>query len=273
MLLPRILTALALLALAIPAIFIAPVWVWGLFSLAFLAVGAWEWSRLLDPMRSPRSVAIGLLGLGLCLLAARESGWMSAANGAPIPALAALFWVGFAGGRLKHHRSRGGGPALAAFLLLACWLALYELRRLGPEVLITAMAIVWVADIGAYFAGKAFGRRKLAPAISPGKSWEGAVAGAVLVIFLGVAAALHDGLAAALPARMYAQWGPFIASMVLGGLVALSIVGDLHESLLKRQAGVKDSGRLLPGHGGVLDRIDALLPTMPVILLLHLLLR
>jgi len=157
--------------------------------------------------------------------------------------------------------------------LLACWLSLYELRRLGPEVLITAMAVVWVADVGAYFAGKAFGRRRLAPYISPGKSWEGAIAGAVLVIVLGAFAALHDALAAALPALMFEQWGGFLCSMVLGGLVALSIVGDLYESLLKRQAGVKDSGKILPGHGGVLDRIDALLPTMPVVLLIHLMLR
>lgn len=273
MLLRRILTAIVLLGLAIPAILVAPVWVWGVFSLGFLVVGAWEWSRLLNPrgLAWPSVGAVALLGTGL--LAARETGWMSDTHGAPLLALAAVFWVVMAGGRLRHHRSHGGGAALATLLLLACWLALYELRRLGPEVLITAMAIVWVADIGAYFAGKAFGRRRLAPWISPGKSWEGAVAGAVLVIVLGAGAALHDGLAAALPAQMYAAWGPFIASMLLGALVALSIVGDLHESLLKRQAGVKDSGQLLPGHGGVLDRIDALLPTMPVILLLHLMLQ
>ncbi len=272
-LLQRVVTAIILLALAIPAVFVAPVWVWGVFSLLFLSAGAWEWGRLLNRQASPLPLALTVTLLGSLILVLRELGWAHLTALAPLVALAAVFWIGAAGGRLHRHQSHGGGWPLAAVLLLGCWMALYELRRLGPEVLITAMAIVWLADIGAYFAGKAFGRRRLAPTISPGKSWEGAIAGALLVIVAGPFAALHDTLAAALPARMYEQWGPFAASMILGLLVALSIVGDLYESLLKRQAGVKDSGWVLPGHGGVLDRIDALLPTMPVMLLLHLMLR
>lgn len=273
MLIPRILTAIVLLGITVPAIFLAPHWVWGAFSLAFLAVAAWEWSALIGQRAHAFRAALLLLGAGVGLLWAREREWLSLVQVAPLVVIAAGFWVGLAGVRLHRHQSRGGGWPLAALLLLACWLSLYELRRLGPEVLVTAMAIVWVADVGAYFAGKAFGRRRLAPQISPGKSWEGAIAGAVLVILLGALAALHDGLAAALPARMFEHWGAFFCSMALGGLVALSIVGDLYESLLKRQAGVKDSGKSLPGHGGVLDRIDALLPTMPVVLLIHLMLR
>jgi len=143
------------------------------------------------------------------------------------------------------------------------------LREIGALALFVAMAIVWVADIAAYFFGRAFGRHKLAPAISPGKSWEGAVGGFAAVAVAGLAAAAVPALAHTLPARLVAVWSPPGAAAALVGLAALSIVGDLHESLLKRQAGVKDSGTLLPGHGGVLDRIDALIPTMPAAMLLH----
>jgi len=140
-------------------------------------------------------------------------------------------------------------------------------------VLVTAMAIVWVADIAAYFAGRAFGRRKLAPSISPGKSWEGAIAGMLAVAILGMVSAQFALLSGALPAVLLGHFGVPAAALILALLAGLSVVGDLFESLLKREAGVKDSGKLLPGHGGALDRIDALIPTMPVVALLHQLLR
>ncbi len=143
------------------------------------------------------------------------------------------------------------------------------LRDIGPVALLAAMAIVWIADIAAYFVGRAIGRRKLAPSISPGKSWEGAIGGCFAVVVAGLVAAAAPALGQALPARLVAVWSPLGAAIALAALVALSIVGDLHESLLKRQAGVKDSGTLLPGHGGVLDRIDALVPAMPAAMLLH----
>jgi len=130
-------------------------------------------------------------------------------------------------------------------------------------------ALVWLADIAAYFGGRALGRRKLAPTISPGKSWEGAISGLVAVIVLAVVVVVvtvhpHGNLFALLQARF--GW----IGLVLGctALVALAIVGDLVESLVKRAAGAKDSSRLLPGHGGVLDRIDALLPVFPAALAL-----
>jgi phosphatidate cytidylyltransferase len=126
------------------------------------------------------------------------------------------------------------------------------------------MAIVWIADIGAYFAGKAFGKRKLAPSISPGKSWEGAIGGAIAVLVLTSASvyftALHDTFATHVQRSL--GWGGLIAVMLL--VVVASVVGDLFESMLKRRAGMKDSSKLLPGHGGVLDRIDALIPVLPL---------
>jgi phosphatidate cytidylyltransferase len=129
------------------------------------------------------------------------------------------------------------------------------------------MAIVWVADIGAYFAGKSFGKRKLAPSISPGKSWEGAIGGWFAVIALSAASCMFPALHGTFAPLVLEKWGwaGFIAVMTV--IVAASIVGDLFESQLKRRAGMKDSSNLLPGHGGVLDRIDALIPTLPLAVL------
>ncbi|MEZ5741054.1 MAG: phosphatidate cytidylyltransferase [Burkholderiaceae bacterium] len=178
-------------------------------------------------------------------------------------------WLLVAPWRLRAGDVRRGGAPIALLLLFACWISLYELRKIDIPALIAALMIVWVADVGAYFVGKGFGRRKLAPVISPGKSVEGAVGGALLVAIIGLISAPAPALRATLPAELVSGWGPVLAVAVLMALAALSVVGDLHESLLKRQARVKDSGWLLPGHGGVLDRIDALIPCMPVVLLLH----
>jgi phosphatidate cytidylyltransferase len=121
--------------------------------------------------------------------------------------------------------------------------------------------------------GRAVGRHKLAPSISPGKSWEGAIGGAIAVALVGGWVAPLPVMQASVPELLLSRLGTVWALLVLVGLAGLSIVGDLHESLLKRVAGVKDSGQLLPGHGGFLDRIDALVPTMPAVALIHELLR
>ena len=265
----RVVTALVLLAILLPSIFVFPPWVWGAVTLVFLAVGAHEWSLLLGHRRSALVAAAALAAIGAALLAWHDLGgwprWL-----VPLACgVATLLWVVLGPVRLRRHDARGGGWPLAAALLLACWIALLALRDIGAAALLSAMAIVWVADIAAYFVGRALGRRKLAPAISPGKSWEGAIGGFFAVAVIGLLAAASPALADALPARLVANWSPLGAVLALVALAALSIVGDLHESLLKRQAGVKDSGTLLPGHGGVLDRIDALIPTMPAAMLLH----
>jgi phosphatidate cytidylyltransferase len=142
---------------------------------------------------------------------------------------------------------------LGLVLLLATWVALTGLQNISPWLLLGVLATVWLADSAAYFAGKRFGRHKLAPEISPGKTWEGVVGAMLAATIYGLALChlLH-----------YTRW------LILGLwlIVVLSIMGDLFESLLKRQAGVKDSSHLLPGHGGVLDRIDGLIPTLPLVL-------
>mgnify|MGYP000034005307 CR=1 FL=1 len=139
-------------------------------------------------------------------------------------------------------------------------------------LLLSVLCLVWAADIGAYFGGRAFGKRKLAPSISPGKSWEGVVAGMLAVTLLAMAWIWVDRNMSVDSPSMYSRLllglGPVGMLFALAFLTAMSVVGDLFESLIKRQAGAKDSSQLLPGHGGVLDRIDALLPVLPLSLAL-----
>jgi phosphatidate cytidylyltransferase len=152
--------------------------------------------------------------------------------------------------------------------LVSCFVAILALYLKSPLFLISAMALVWIADIGAYFSGKAFGKRKLAPSISPGKSWEGAIGGAIAVVLLSALTVLlapsvgwlQDTFVVYLQAKR--GWGLTVVILVV--ICAFSVIGDLFESMLKRRAGIKDSSNLLPGHGGVLDRIDALVPVLPL---------
>ena len=214
--------------------------------------------------------AILLLLAGLCVLTLSPAHQQQLSL--VFALLASIFWFLIAPFRLKALNAKSGSWPLAVLLIFSAWIALVQVHRVSATALLVAMAIVWVADVGAYFVGRAVGKRKLAPSISPGKSWEGVWGGMFLVIIVGLISAAAPGLVTALPARLVSQLGPVIAALVLAILAAYSVVGDLHESLLKRQAGMKDSSGLLPGHGGVLDRIDALLPTMPAAFLLHYLL-
>lgn len=277
MLLQRVLTALVLLVVLLATLFVFPAWTWGVLTLIFLAVAAREWLALLGGSPwAQNAVAVGVFLVGMGLLAWWLTiGW-PAWFAISVAVAATAWWCLAAPARLVRHDARGGGWPLAAALLLACWIALLELRALGAIALLAGMSIVWIADIAAYFVGRSIGRRKLAPSISPGKSWEGAIGGALAVVIAALIVALgtpgHGGteaLAQTLPARLHAAMPDLLWVPVFAVLAALSVVGDLHESLLKRQAGAKDSGTILPGHGGVLDRIDALIPVMPAVLLLH----
>jgi phosphatidate cytidylyltransferase len=169
--------------------------------------------------------------------------------------LAAAFWLVVAPLWL-FGRWRASQPftraAVGVVLLVPTWAALLYLHGRGPAVLLGVMAVVWVADTAAYFSGRSFGRHKLAPLISPGKTWEG-VAGALAAV-------------AAYAALLSVAVGMPLLSLVImaGGLLYVSVLGDLFESWIKRVSGMKDSGSVLPGHGGVLDRIDALTSTLPI---------
>jgi phosphatidate cytidylyltransferase len=156
--------------------------------------------------------------------------------------------------------------SIYAISIVGCFAAIiYFFNRHSAVYLLSVMALVWIADIGAYFCGKAFGKRKLAPTISPGKSWEGAIGGGICVLAISSAVILYGNgvLFDTFVVRMQAARGWLATLAILVVIVAASIVGDLFESQLKRRAGVKDSSKLLPGHGGVLDRIDALVPVLP----------
>ena len=277
MLLPRILTAVVLLALLLPALFAAAPWPFALLTLLLIAAAAWEWARL-------NGVA-PLAALGPGALLAGAGAW--AVYSGAVGRLPASWWWGasawwIVAGALTLHRGPAAWPRWPAalrllvglLLLWVGWLALAQARTLSVNFVLSALCIVWVADIGAYAAGRAFGRNKLAPSISPGKSWEGVWGGMACVLLLGVAWTLWidralpiDGPSLFTHLRERFGWLGFAAATV--ALAGLSVVGDLFESLVKRAAGAKDSSRLLPGHGGVLDRIDALLPVLPAAMLLR----
>ncbi len=159
---------------------------------------------------------------------------------------------------------------LYAVTIVACFAAIVGFFRHSAVYLLSVMALVWIADIGAYFSGKAFGKRKLAPTISPGKSWEGAIGGGIAVLLISSLAILFGGapLADTFVVLLQARMGWLATLAILVVISAASVVGDLFESQLKRRAGVKDSSNLLPGHGGVLDRIDALVPVLPFVALI-----
>ncbi|MDD3354396.1 phosphatidate cytidylyltransferase [Zoogloea sp.] len=263
MLKARVITALFLLAGLMSALFLLPPPGWLALASLICAVGASEWAAMVGFSKAAGRLYGILLG-GLCAAGGMVSGLhlestVAPFSLAPLYGISALFWLGCVPFWLKSRWKLPGsaaGALVGLVLLLPPSLALAHLRLLSPWLLLAVMAAVWVADVAAYFTGRAFGRRKLAPHISPGKSWEGAYGAAAGVLIYGLLCLSQvDGLTPLLAA---------LAVPVLLGFTAVSIIGDLFESLIKRQAGVKDSGTLLPGHGGVLDRIDSLTSTLPL---------
>ncbi len=273
MLRQRIVTALVLLAMLALALTVGRPFGFPVFALAMVGIVTGEWLMLLRLSKLTSIVVAGVMMFVLWIIDATSvAGFVSICSWS----IATFAWLAFATGLL----SKGRFPAADRFCLLyacmalllpsACWLALVSAYREGLVFLVSILAIVWAADVAAYFAGRAFGRRKLAPAISPGKTWAGAIGGAVAALALAIAAAAVPVLSDSFFAVLTRRWAltPVLAVTLV--LVFLSVVGDLFESQLKRQRGVKDSGNLLPGHGGVFDRVDALLPIVPVALLLNL---
>lgn len=266
----RIATALLLLALLLPTLWIASPWPFIALTLLLISAAAWEWARLnaAGPGRSIASAGI----LAACCLLAVLAPWRFGDSAALWWAVAGL-WV--VGGTVALRRGSARWPGLAApvrwciglLLLWAAWWALAQARIVGANFLLSVLCIVWAADIAAYFGGRAFGRRKLAPRISPGKTWEGVWCGmlgalALAAVWLSVDARLASE-SVSLFTQLRQRLGAVPMALCVIGLAALSVVGDLFESMVKRAAGAKDSSGLLPGHGGVLDRVDALLPVLP----------
>jgi phosphatidate cytidylyltransferase len=253
MLRTRVITAIAALGIVAVVLFVLPgAWAEFVIGLLLLA-GAWEWSGFLGTDRKGVRVAYTVL-IAICLAAVHP---LSPSDGALVLKVACVWWFA---AFLWTFRFPTPVPGAVRWLsgilvIVPLFVALYSLLRLGVEYLVFTLLIVWVADGGAYFAGKTFGRVKLAPAISPGKTWEGVVGGFVLVAALAVAVAVWRDISIAVLL-------PFCLAVA-----AISIVGDLTVSMFKRTVGLKDSGTLFPGHGGVLDRIDSVAAAAPLFML------
>jgi phosphatidate cytidylyltransferase len=252
--LSRALTAILLLAVFLPAVLWAPAWLWAILIAGVVGMAAYEWARLSHfPALSARIYAVLLMLSAVALPHALAEHWP--AFQMALIALAVAFWLFIAPLWLLQQWNAPRPFARAVVgvvLLLPTWAALLYLHAHSTAMLIGVLSVVWIADTAAYFAGRRFGRHKLAPAISPGKTWEG-VGGAfaALVLYAGALSVLAE-----MP----------LLSLILAvsGLLYVSILGDLFESWIKRLSGKKDSGDVLPGHGGVLDRIDALTSALPI---------
>ena len=274
MLKQRVITALVLLALLLPALFAQTAEPLAGLGLILIAAAAWEWGRL-NGLAMRGALRLAALCVIACLLIWQAKWAYQSALDVWTPV--GGFWV-LAGAWLIHRGVAAWGeipPWIRLFagwvLLCVTWLALYQAKVIGINFLLSILALVWMADIAAYFAGHAFGKRKLAIHISPGKSWEGVWGGMVGVLLMAFVWSWADTQQPQDSLSLYSLlamqgWAYMVLAVVF--LTAMSVVGDLVESLVKRSAGMKDSSQLLPGHGGVLDRVDALLPTLPLALML-----
>lgn len=249
----RLATAAVLLAVFVSALLYLPNRWWGLFLIPILAGASWEWGRLARATPAARW-AFCVLAVGSAL-----AFWLRGhpRDTAILLAVGCVFWVLVAPLWLAMRwriDSRSTLLLTGWIVLVPAWLALTRLQA-WPIQFLVLLGVVWLADTGAYLAGKTWGRHKLAVAISPGKTWEGlAGAAAAVAVYYGV---LSLGL------REWTWWSDGRGAILFAGVGALSVVGDLFESWMKRQAGTKDSGTLLPGHGGILDRIDSMTSSMP----------
>lgn len=265
MLKSRVITAIVMLVLFLSALFMLPSWAWSVLVLAMVLQGASEWSRMSELTPKGAKLYWGatlILMVGILVLDANSTHEQQTTTHLIAYLLSAVLWLIVVppwlmmGWKVKQ-------PLLMALigwmLLIPTGLAMIDLREAvpAPWMLLGVMGLVWVADSAAYFAGRKFGKTKLAPSISPGKTWEG-VAGAIagVTVYIGLIWMFRPEFTnlQMLPALMLTAWW----------WVVLAVIGDLFESAIKRQAGIKDSGALLPGHGGLLDRIDALTSTLPL---------
>jgi phosphatidate cytidylyltransferase len=264
MLKTRVITAVLLFAFFIPALFILGNVSWAYAMLVFCLLGLYEWGGMiqLSSMQNKFYVVFaafaGLLGVYLLQQFGFHQFFF---NSLLVFVIVAIFWIFVVPIWFKTKTVIGNKllmSALGLLLISSLWLALICAKGADPLLLLLLLATIWIADSAAYFAGKNFGKHKLAPHISPGKTWEGVLGAMIAVTAFGAIIYFNDGLG-------------FHQMVVFPGLwliVGLGVVGDLFESLMKRQANLKDSGHLLPGHGGILDRVDGIIPSLPIAILM-----
>ena len=270
MLKTRILTASLLLVVFLCALLYLPAPAWALLCAALTGMGAWEWGQFARLTSRGARAAFVAVCVVLALLATFEplspwipNGYEHAAFVVALLAANLLLWLLCIPLILRRRAPLPQGVTLfiGLIVLVPTAIALVGLRAADWKLLLSCMAIAWVADTAAFFAGRRFGKTKLAPAVSPGKTREGALGALLAVVLYGIAVALAARLSLSA-----LEWLLLVALLVV--LTIFSILGDLLESWFKRQVGLKDSGTLLPGHGGLLDRIDSLTAILPPALLL-----
>jgi phosphatidate cytidylyltransferase len=271
----RVITAVVLLSLVAALLQIPSPWPFLIFLSVTCALAAWEWSRLLwgRGTRIPQLMSVMLFVVTIVQawlwtrLGSVDQRWLLWST-----LISVFAWVVLVGGALLRAQTQVRQGALlwslfAVTTLFATWACLAWLfLHQGAQFILTMLAVIWIADIVAYFAGRAFGRYKLAPRISPGKTIEGALAGVIGVVAWVIGTALY--LPKSFGFELAQRWGLGVAALLAVLLAVFSICGDLFESLLKRRASMKDSSGLLPGHGGVYDRIDAVVAVVPLAYLL-----
>jgi len=251
----RIVTAVVLVLTLLGVIFFLPPVATVVAVTAMVVAAAWEWSAFLRaPAMAIRALYVAAVVVLLWVvwqITNTPRGRNTVLLIALVWWIVALFWI-----VLAPRLASSAMAAVAGILaLVPAWMALIRLRYMpsGAEWMLFVLVLCWAADIGAYFVGRKFGRTRLAPAVSPGKTWEGVLGGVVLSVLVAFVGAFYFGVASPL----------FIGLCI--AVVGFSVVGDLTESLLKRFAGLKDSGTLFPGHGGVMDRIDSVTSAAPVL--------
>jgi len=279
MLKQRIFTALVLLALLLPALWMKSPALLGLWMGLLILAGSWEWSRM-NQLKAPTSVVAPLFFYVLLAMLVSRFNWHDLTGpfisvGLMVVALIWIVAVPWMLTQGMQHWLKVPQFIRLVFgwlLITACAASILAAHQIGLEFLLSILCLVWCADIFAYFGGRLWGSRKLAPSISPGKTWAGVYTAAVAVLSMSgvwVWADIYAGHSTVSLYTLMWQTSPFVW---LGGtliLFAFSVCGDLVESLVKRVSGFKDSSQLLPGHGGVLDRIDALLPVLPLAMLIR----